>query len=251
MSVVAVVPAAGVGARFNGASNKPFVELQGVPMLAHVLQALQAAPSVRWIVVAVRSEQLRAAQALITRYHLTKVLPPCEGGASRAASVANGFAAAPGEAQWVLVHDAARPCVRPQLIEETIRAAQCDGSAVCGLPASVTVKAVDDEREVRLTLDREHLWFIQTPQVFRREWFAQALARAQDRLDQFPDDAAMVEWAGFRVRVVDGDPLNIKVTTPEDLMLAEAILGYRARGQKSEVGHQKKSGKRRTRSVLV
>jgi 2-C-methyl-D-erythritol 4-phosphate cytidylyltransferase len=93
----------------------------------------------------------------------------------------------------------------------------------------LTVKAVDDRRDVRLTLDREQLWLVHTPQVFRRDWFAQALAQANHALRQFPDDAAILEAAGFQVRMVPGDPLNLKVTTKEDVMLAEAILKSRRR----------------------
>ena len=94
----------------------------------------------------------------------------------------------------------------------------------------LTVKAADAVGDVRVTLDREQLWFMQTPQVFRCDWFAEALAQADHRLEQFPDDASVVEAAGFPVRVIEGDPLNIKVTTPEDVLLAEAILAHRRNG---------------------
>jgi 2-C-methyl-D-erythritol 4-phosphate cytidylyltransferase len=86
------------------------------------------------------------------------------------------------------------------------------------------VKAVDERRRVRLTLNRAHLWFIQTPQVFRRDWFAEALARVDGRLAECPDDVAVLEAAGFRVSVIPGEPFNVKVTTREDLLLAETIL---------------------------
>lgn len=105
------------------------------------------------------------------------------------------------------------------------------GAVACGLPASLTVKAVDERKKVRLTLDRDALWFVQTPQVFRRDWFADALGQANGTLDTFPDDAAVVESAGYTVRMIPGDPLNIKVTTREDLVLAEAILGKRRRAR--------------------
>ncbi len=226
-AVAAIVPAAGASRRFGTQTRKPFAALRGAPLLAHALKALQAAPEIRWIVPVVRPGEQRRVAALLKRYRITKALPPLAGGASRAASVARGFAAVPEAAQWVLVHDGARPCLTRVLIRETVRAAKRHGAVACGVPASVTVKAVDDGQQVRVTLDREHLWFVQTPQVFRRDWFAQALQRSNGRLEEFPDDAAMVESAGFGVRMVFGDPLNVKVTTKDDMVLAEAILRSR------------------------
>jgi 2-C-methyl-D-erythritol 4-phosphate cytidylyltransferase len=225
--VAAIVPAAGLGARFGGRTSKPFARLGDAPLLVHTLAALQASPAIDWIVLAVRPGDEPAATRLITRHKITKALRPCRGGRCRAESVARAFASVPNAARWVLVHDGARPCVSRRLIAQAVQAGRRFGAVACGLPASLTVKAVDDRGTVRLTLDRDQLWFVQTPQVFRRDWFAQALGRANHGLDRFPDDAAVVEGAGFPVRMIPGDPLNIKVTTREDLMLAEAILSAR------------------------
>lgn len=254
MDVAAIIPAAGDSRRFGGRTNKLFIALNGQPLLVRTLQALQASPAIRWIILVVRSEERAQAAALLKRHRLTKAQPPCVGGASRAESVANGVAALPRAARWVLVHDGARPCVSQRLIEEAVRAARRYGAVACGLPASVTVKAVDAQAEVRLTLDRERLWFVQTPQVFRRDWLIQALERAAHRLDQFPDDAALIESAGFRVRMIPGDPLNLKVTTQDDLLLAEAILAARnGRGevkiQKAKVKTTSQKSKVRTTAV--
>ena len=245
-NVAAVVPAAGAGSRLGASVSKPFVPLAGVPLLAHALKALQASPSIGWIVLVVREGERSRAQALLKRHRITKALPPCRGGSSRAESVARGFAAVPPEAGWVLVHDGARPCVRPRLIEQSVRAAKRHGAVACGLPASLTVKTADARGRERSTLDRERLWFVQTPQVFRREWFAASLGRAclpcrsgvggarrrqvNGRLQRFPDDAAVVESAGFSVRMIPGDPLNLKVTTREDLLFAEAVFRRRRNG---------------------
>ena len=236
MRVAAIVPAAGAGRRMGGPMSKLFVSLRGRPLLAHTLRVLQASPAVRWIVLVVRDRERAEAEALIARHKITKALRPCVGGASRAESVAKGFAELPREAAWVLVHDGARPCLTPRLIRQAVRAAERRGAVACGLPAMLTVKAVDARREVRVTLDRDQLWFVQTPQVFRRAWFARALARANGSLAHFTDDAALVESAGFSVSMVPGDPLNIKVTTKEDLMLADTIL--RSRAQFSAVSSQ-------------
>jgi len=225
--VAAIIPAAGAGHRLGGSARKPFVLLSGVPLLMHTLRAFQESPAVRWIIPVVRSGEEARVARLTRRYRITKSLPPRVGGRSRAESVANGFAALPREAAWVLIHDGGRPCVSRRLIDHAIRSAKRHGAVACGLPASLTVKAVDDTGGVRLTLDREHLWFVQTPQVFRRDWLTQALQRANGTLPQFPDDAAILESAGFHVRMIRGDPLNLKVTTRDDLLLAEAILAAR------------------------
>ena len=226
-SVAAIVPAAGAGKRFGGRTQKALIQLNGRPLLIHALTALQRTPAIRWILVVVRKGDEARAQALLRRHAITKALPVCVGGSSRAESVARGFAQLPRTARWILVHDAARPCVSRRLIERAVRAAARDGAVACGLPAALTVKAVDEHQRVRLTLDRAQLWFLQTPQVFRRDWFASALAQADHALVQFPDDASIVEAAGFPVRMIPGDPWNIKVTTKDDLFLAKAILEQR------------------------
>lgn len=222
-----VIPAAGRGERLKSRVSKPFVVVSGRPLISHTLSAFQRVSAVSAIVLVARPQDHARIRQLIRRHHLTKVCAVVAGGPSRAASVSKGVAAMPPGVRWIVVHDAARPCVTPALIAESIRQAKRYGAVVCGLRASVTVKAVDDQDQVRLTLDRESLWLIQTPQAFRRDWFADALSRVNGTLDQFPDDAAILEWAGYPVRMIVGEPLNIKVTTPDDLLLAEPILRSR------------------------
>jgi 2-C-methyl-D-erythritol 4-phosphate cytidylyltransferase len=238
-AVAAIVPAAGTGRRLGGQTAKTFAPLDGLPLIVHPLRTLQDSAMIRWIILVVQPSHIRQALGLLRHHRITKALPPCPGGSSRAESVARGFAMVPREARWVLIHDGARPCVKPQLITRSVRAARRYGAVACGLPASLTVKAVDAQGHVRLTLDREQLWLVQTPQVFRRDWFAQALQRAcrspsgrdgtqaNHGLEPFPDDAAVVEAAGFSVRMIPGDPLNLKVTTQEDLLFVRAVLRER------------------------
>ena len=227
-----IVPAAGRGRRLGSRRTKVLVPLAGRPLIFHTLRALQDAPSIGWIVLVVRPADRARLGALVRRARLTKVCAVVVGASSRSGSVARGMAALPPAARWVVIHDGARPCVRRQLIETVVRQAKRYGAAVCALPVALTVKAVDRSRTVRMTLDRDHLWLVQTPQAFRRDWFTQAVAQADGQLERFPDDAALLEWAGFPVHVVDGDPLNLKVTTPEDLLVAAAVLTHRARGQR-------------------
>lgn len=224
MSVAAIVPAAGVGRRFGGRVPKLAAHVCGAPLIVQTLRALQQVPEIRWIIPVAAPGREAELASWLSANGITKALPPCTGGASRAESVARGFAHAPAQAQWILVHDGARPCVSLRLIHACLRQAKRSGAAVAGLPASVTVKSVGRGRRVVKTLERDGLWLIQTPQVFRRDWFAKALEKARTRWAQFPDDASVLEAAGYRVVVVPGDPLNIKVTTRADILLAEAIL---------------------------
>lgn len=237
--VAAIVPAAGLGKRLGGRTGKPFVNIGGIPLLAHTLRALQSCVAIRWIVPVIRESDRTAIEALIQEYGIRKALSPVTGGPSRAESVSMGFAVVPKAARWVLVHDGARPCVSRSLLKRVVDAARVEGAAVCGLPVSLTVKAADMQGQIRLTLDRSHLWFVQTPQVFRRDWFNTALSQEAQRLCDFPDDAAMIEAAGFPVKIIQGESLNLKVTDRDDLVLAEAILERRQ--QKSPRTQSKKS----------
>ena len=219
-----VIPAAGDGLRLGGPRRKPFVTLSGAPLIVHALRACERATTIESVVVVAHAADQEAMRRLVAAQRLRKVRAVVPGGASRAESVRLGVAALPAPVAWVAIHDAARPCVRPALFDAAVAEARRCGAVACGLPASVTVKAVDAARQVRLTLDRESLWFLQTPQVCRRDWLLEAMARAGERLASFPDDVSILEWAGFPVRMVPGDPWNLKVTTREDLVLAEAIL---------------------------
>ncbi len=226
MSVAAIVPAAGLGTRFGRGTCKLFTLLNRRPLLVHTLRALQNAASIRWIQVVARPSEHKRITAFIQRYGITKALPLCAGGSSRSASVAHGIAHLPSAARWVLIHDGARPCVTEALIERTVRAAKKTGAAICALPAAVTVKEAGARGLVKQTLNRGSLWFIQTPQVFRRDIIEASLAKAGRRLGRFPDDAAMVEACGYPVKLVPGELFNIKVTTKSDLVFAEAIARH-------------------------
>ncbi len=223
-TVAAIVPAAGLSRRYGGSTRKAYVQLAGKPVLVHTLQALESAPSIGSVQVLVKREDIPQTEALIKRYQLKKVLPPAVGGASRSASVANGVKLLASGVKWVVIHDGARPCVSPQLIEKTLRAAKRHGAAVCGIPAASTVKQVTPKGLVCATLDRKTLWTVQTPQVFRRDWLEQALHKAGRRLSVFWDDAHVLESAGFSVHMVKGEEGNIKVTRPADTAIASALL---------------------------
>ncbi len=227
MSVAAVVVAGGVGKRLKSRVRKSFVLLAGRPMLGWVLRALERSPSVGEIVVVAHWKDLAAARQLARRERAAKVSAVVPGGDSRMASVAAGLKALPARAKWVLVHDAARPLVTPQLIEATVKAARRAKAAIAAVPVAPTIKQARGGW-VEKTLDRSRLWAVQTPQVFERKLLEKAHKQANGFVAT--DDAALVEAMGKRVKIVPGSERNIKVTTPEDLIVARALLRVSLRG---------------------
>lgn len=219
----AVVPAAGRGERLGGPTPKSLVLLGGRPLVQYALTILQSVPEIEAIAVAVPPDAVTTIRGLATSAGLSKVIAVVPGGADRQASVAAGLKALPPGPEVVLVHDGARPFLPRQLASEVIAAAALDGSATAALPVSETIKR-GEGGWVRATLDRTSLHRIQTPQGFRRPLLEQAHAMAERDGVRGTDDAVLVERLGSPVRLVPGDPVNFKVTVPEDLALAEAVL---------------------------
>jgi 2-C-methyl-D-erythritol 4-phosphate cytidylyltransferase len=227
VTVAAVLVAAGSGERFAAGAPKAFAELAGEPLLIHALRALLAAASIDEIVVVVGEDRQVQAAAAVEAAGLPPVTITA-GGATRAESVRSGVAAT--AAAVVAVHDAARPLVSPDLVDRAVAALDDHPggshrlSAVApALPVIDTLKLVEPTRmRVLRTIDRRALWAVQTPQVFARR----TLQRVYDRLSvtTATDDLVLVEEAGGRVHLIDGERRNFKITYPEDLALAEALL---------------------------
>lgn len=224
MNAVAVIPAAGLGKRFG--AQKQFLTLAGKPVLIHTLLAFEAAPSVAAVCVAVPEAEIEPVRQLIADYGLKKARQVVAGGKERQDSVRLGFLATEG-GDVVLVHDGVRPLVTPDIIEKTIAGAWECGGCVAALPAKETTKKVGADGVILETIDRSQLWNIQTPQAFRRDIFRRAVE--QSVKDNFlgTDEAMLVERIGEQVKVVTSSPYNIKITTPEDLAIAEAFLKLR------------------------
>jgi 2-C-methyl-D-erythritol 4-phosphate cytidylyltransferase len=218
---VALIVAAGRGERLGLDRPKALVTLAGRPLLEWSVTALQAVAEISAIVVALPAAALDVAPAGTVAV---------AGGGVRSESVREALAAAPAD-EMVIVHDAARPLATPELFTRALAELSQTGSdaVIAAIPVSDTIKQVgEDGRTVAATLERGRLWAVQTPQVFRREALQAALAEASDAdLAAATDDAWLIERAGGSVRVVPGDPSNIKVTTATDLRLAELILAER------------------------
>jgi 2-C-methyl-D-erythritol 4-phosphate cytidylyltransferase len=206
--------------------KKQGLPLGGRAVLRWTLDALEATPAVRGVVVAVPAEDVGVWRRRLGPCR--KVRAVVAGGAERQESVARGLAAVPPDAAWVVIHDGVRPCVTPALVARTVAAARDHGAAIAALPIAETVKR-GVEGWVTETVDRSGLWAVQTPQAFRADLLREAHRRAVADGVLGTDDAALVERLGVRVRLVPGLPGNVKITRPDDLPLARALLRERGR----------------------
>ena len=226
MKVIALVPAAGMGKRMGAEINKQYLLLAGKPIVAHTLQVFEDVPFIDDVFVMVPEAEIPyCREHVIECYDLTKVRQIVPGGAERQHSVMNGLRAIvePGDDDVVLIHDGVRPFISPHILERAVEVALNHDGALVAVPVKDTVKVVKDGI-VKETPPREDLWLAQTPQAFRYSIImaAHEIAAAERYLST--DDASLVEWMGKDVHIVMGEYHNIKITTPEDLVLAEAFL---------------------------
>lgn len=222
LRAAAVLPAAGGGRRMGGV-RKAFIELDGVPLLRHCVEAFLGHPLVHQVVVALAEEDLAAPPDWLKRDAITLV----QGGSERHESVRLALAAVADDIDIVAIHDAARPLVTADLISRVIQAAADGAGAVAALPASDTIHVVDPDGRVTDTPPRDRLWAAQTPQAFPLAMIRQAHERAAADRVQGTDDAALAVRCGFFVRVVPGDAANLKITFPQDVALAQVLLRER------------------------
>ena len=221
--------AAGEGRRLGG-QRKAYLSLAGRPLVVHAAERLAAAPEVAGIVLVVHADDLARAQELVrTEGKRLKLLAAVPGGARRQDSVAAGLAGLP-DCAVVLIHDAARPLVEPEVVSAVARAARSRGGAVAACPVADTLKRAGADRLIAATVDRAGLWAAQTPQGFRLALYRNLAIRAAAEGLEVTDDAAVLEHFGRPVELVPSPASNFKITRPEDLALAEALLGFGVRG---------------------
>jgi len=226
--IYALIPSAGYGLRMGGI-KKPYIEISGKPILAYTLEVFQQSDLVDGIYVVVAAgDEDRCTQEVTSLYRLSKVVGVIPGGKTRQESVLNGLKSLPSDTNMVIIHDGVRPFVAEEMIEDTLHCANIWGAAVIGVPVKDTVKEVDDEVFATKTLNRQKVWSIQTPQTFKYKIILQAYLNACNNGIQATDDASLVEiLGGCRVKLVMGSYENIKITTPDDLVMGKAILESR------------------------
>lgn len=222
--VSAIIVAAGQSRRMGGDTSKQFILIDGVPVIVRTLKAFEIAERIREVVIAARQEDIPQMYALIQDYEITKVKQIITGGETRQESVFRAIAQVDENADFLAIHDGARPLIRPQEIDLAVSAAVEHGAAALGVPVKDTVKQVDADGKIVDTPERSTLWAVQTPQVFSRALYLRAAEQAGEAAAQLTDDCQLIERTGAPVYLVRGAYANLKITTPEDVFAAEGIL---------------------------
>jgi 2-C-methyl-D-erythritol 4-phosphate cytidylyltransferase len=225
MQVATIIPAAGSGKRMGGI-KKPYLDLAGRPILAHTLMVFQRCSLVdRILVVAAEGDEQMCLQDVITPYSIDKADQVVAGGKTRQESVFNGLQNLTSDTDMVIIHDCVRPFVTEAMIKSTLESAMEWGAATVAVPIKDTIKEADHENFVLKTLNRQRIWAIQTPQAFRYDLLLQAHLYARENHIHVTDDASLIEQSGMgKVKLVMGAYENMKLTTPDDMEIARAIL---------------------------
>jgi 2-C-methyl-D-erythritol 4-phosphate cytidylyltransferase len=230
MKVVAIVPSAGLGKRFGPGLNKPFQNLGGKSLIIRTLETLHSVPEVQEIIPVLKGQDMEYAQKMFEQRRLTKIKRIAPGGKERQDSVFKGLKLVENKDCLILIHDGVRPLIEKEVIERALQemlVSASEGKGIDGIVLGVPVKDTIKEAEsglVKKTLKREALWAIQTPQIFPYKKIVQAYEKAMREGFYTTDDSALIEKYGGKVKVVMGSYRNIKITTPEDLEIAEVLL---------------------------
>lgn len=224
MTARLLLAAAGMGTRLGGERPKALVEIAGRPLLVWTLTRFHSMGLAAGAVILATPGAIPAFQAAIDSAAIDAELHLVEGGAERQLSIQNGLAALPNDADIVVIHDAARPFVSQAAVEAAIDAAVECGAATVALPAVDTILQADGDAYLENTPSRAAMWLCQTPQVFRRDIIVDAHERARGDAALATDDASLVKRYGHRVKLIAGDPLNFKITTPADVAFAETVI---------------------------
>ena len=219
-----VIVSAGRGSRMKSDINKQFLKIGGKEVIAHTVERFYNNKNIGEIIIVVREDEKEFFQENIINKYGYKNLKIAFGGKERQDSVYNGLKEVDKNCGIVLIHDGARPFVTNEIIEKSIKCAQKYNCAIVGIPVKDTIKIVNENNDVCNTPDRNTLWSIQTPQVFEYSLIMKAHEKAKDDKYYGTDDSMLIEYLGYNVKVVEGSYDNIKITTPEDLKVAEEIL---------------------------
>jgi len=220
---IAIIPAAGIGTRMHADRAKQMLELGGVPLLVHTLRRFEECDQIDQVILVLQPAHTSEVLGLLSKYNLKKIARVVGGGAERQDSVYHGLQVVREEtAGIIVVHDAARPFIRPEEIKQVVERAAAKGAAIMASPAVDTIKQVK-KSTIRRTLDRKQIYLAQTPQAFRYDIIKEAYERAYQDGFRATDDAQLVERIRQKISVVEGSPINIKITRPFDLQIAEVI----------------------------
>lgn len=222
-TVIAIVPAAGFGTRFGAGTNKPFHPLLGKPLIVWSLELLETMDEIEEVIPVLKEQDMETGIEVFEKYGLSKVRRVAPGGKERQDSVYHGLKLLKGKADKVLIHDGARPLLDGGTVRTTVKSITGVDGVVVGVPVKDTIKEVQDDI-VKRTLRRDTIWAIQTPQLFFYSSLMKAYEKAFEEGFYSTDDSALVERNGGKVRVIMGSYANIKVTTPEDVLVAELLL---------------------------
>jgi 2-C-methyl-D-erythritol 4-phosphate cytidylyltransferase len=222
MTYQVILPAAGQGKRMGAGKNKLLLELEGIPVIIHTLKVFAEDDRCSEIILAISPQDETQFKDLLNKYEIHKDIRFVQGGSERQHSIHNALKTVDSDG-IILVHDAARPFIQKEYIHRLIETASRTGAAIIGVPAKDTMKIVIDGA-VKDTVERSSLWAVQTPQAFRISLLKKAYEQAERENFIGTDDASLVERLPFSVTMVEGNYDNIKLTTPEDLFFAEAIL---------------------------
>lgn len=218
---VVLVMAAGSSSRMKG-TDKMFAPLGGIPVIARTLRAFENCDLIKEITVITRTEKITEIREIAEKYAISKFGAAIEGGDCREASVRNGLLSYQGREEKILIHDGARPFVSDKIIRDVAEALKTHDSVTCAVKCKDTLKEIGEDGFAVRTPDRENLVSVQTPQGININGFLKATKKTD--LSRFTDDTSVMESAGYRTRIVEGDYNNIKITTPEDFTTGEAIL---------------------------
>lgn len=216
-----IIAAAGQGKRMSLEVNKIFVELNNKPIIIYSLEKFIEEKWVDEIVIVANPQEIAVVKQLLKKYNMD-IHIVVSGGTERQMSIRNGLAHI--NSKYVMIHDAARPFISSEKLNNLYKEVQNSNAAVLGVPAKDTIKQIDKYNKIKCTLERESLWLIQTPQAFGRSILKEAFEKAEKENFLGTDDSSLVERLGIEVQVIMGDYQNIKITTPEDLILAQAII---------------------------
>lgn len=229
MKVTALIPSAGLGKRMGVDRPKQFLTINSHPVLLYTLCVFESTPEIDDIYLIIHKGKEGYYEKIIEGYHLKKVLKIVFGGKTRQESVYNGLKEVDSETDIIVVHDAVRPFVTGDMIRRSIKVASHFDGAVVALPVKDTPKYIAEKDTIERSINRSNMWLAQTPQTFRSEIIKEAYHKAY--LDNFlgTDDSSLVERLGYKVKVIEGSYANIKITTPEDLLIVQMMIDKTSR----------------------